>query len=78
LCIIFYQNGQYYRISKYININVTGDPIRDLASECGVEYDEEKTAVIDHFNFDVTDTGKVSLCFSMFSTWPTDDLNCTV
>merc|ERR1712170_338152 len=32
-----------------------GEPIRDLASECGVEYDEEGTAVIDHLNYDVAD-----------------------
>ncbi len=45
--------------SKFYVIYYVGDPIRDLASECGVDYDEEKTAVIDHFNFDATDTGKV-------------------
>ena len=37
----------------------TGEPIRELASECGVEFDEEGTAVIDHLNYDVSDTGKV-------------------
>lgn len=36
-----------------------GDAIRDLASECGVEFDEEKTAVIDHLNYDVSDPGRV-------------------
>ncbi len=36
-----------------------GDPIREFASECGVEFDEEGTAVIDHLNYDVSDTGKV-------------------
>lgn len=35
-----------------------GEPIRDLASECGIEFDEEDTAVIDHLNYDVTDAGK--------------------
>ncbi|XP_074654507.1 dolichyl-diphosphooligosaccharide--protein glycosyltransferase 48 kDa subunit-like [Tubulanus polymorphus] len=39
------------------NSNI-GEPIRELASECGVEFDEEKTAVIDHLNYDVSDTGK--------------------
>nr|CAB3236718.1 dolichyl-diphosphooligosaccharide--protein glycosyltransferase 48 kDa subunit [Phallusia mammillata] len=34
-----------------------GDPIRELGSECGVEFDEEKTAVIDHHNFDTSDRG---------------------
>lgn len=30
----------------------SGEAIRDLASECGFEIDEENTAVIDHHNFD--------------------------
>ncbi|KAL8578270.1 hypothetical protein ACOMHN_005661 [Nucella lapillus] len=38
-----------------------GDPLRELATECGVEFDEEKTAVIDHLNYDVTDQGKHTL-----------------
>jgi len=38
-----------------------GEPIRELASECGVEFDEEKTAVIDHLNYDVSDAGKHTL-----------------
>jgi len=42
------------------NSNI-GEPIRELASECGVEFDEEKTAVIDHLNFDVADSGKHTL-----------------
>lgn len=54
--ISFIDGGGNVLVAADSNI---GDPIRDLASECGVEYDEEKTAVIDHFNFDVTDTGKV-------------------
>lgn len=29
-----------------------GEALRELASECGFEYDEEGTAVIDHLNFD--------------------------
>ncbi|XP_061197195.1 dolichyl-diphosphooligosaccharide--protein glycosyltransferase 48 kDa subunit-like isoform X3 [Saccostrea echinata] len=35
-----------------------GDPIRELATECGVEFDYEKTAVIDHLNYDIKDQGK--------------------
>ncbi|TRZ02466.1 hypothetical protein DNTS_030291 [Danionella cerebrum] len=31
-----------------------GDPLRELGSECGIEFDEEKTAVIDHHNYDHT------------------------
>ncbi|KAL7976154.1 hypothetical protein Chor_008251 [Crotalus horridus] len=35
-----------------------GDPLRELGSECGIEFDEEKTAVIDHHNYDVSDSGQ--------------------
>merc|ERR1719187_514016 len=42
------------------NSNI-GEPVRELASECGVEFDEEKTAVIDHLNYDVSDAGKHTL-----------------
>jgi len=35
-----------------------GEAVRDLAS--GVEFDETKTAVIDHLNYDVSDPGRVS------------------
>lgn len=38
------------------NSNV-GAPIRELASDCGIEIDEEKTSVIDHHNFDTSDDG---------------------
>lgn len=38
-----------------------GEPIREVASECGIEYDEEETAVIDHLNYDVKDEGYVSV-----------------
>ncbi|XP_072047820.1 dolichyl-diphosphooligosaccharide--protein glycosyltransferase 48 kDa subunit-like [Amphiura filiformis] len=34
-----------------------GEPIRELGTECGVEYDEEGTAVIDHLNYDAKDAG---------------------
>lgn len=37
-----------------------GDPLRELGSECGIEFDEEKTAVIDHHNYDVSDLGQVN------------------
>jgi len=32
-----------------------GGPTRDIASECNVEFDEDGTHVIDHFNFDSSD-----------------------
>jgi len=35
----------------------TGDVLRDIASECGFEADEEGASVIDHHNVDVKDTG---------------------
>ena len=35
-----------------------GDVYREVASECGFEMDEESAAVIDHFNYDVTDDGE--------------------
>jgi oligosaccharyltransferase complex subunit beta len=38
-----------------------GDPMRELATECGVEFDEEKSSVIDHLNYDVADSGKHTL-----------------
>lgn len=34
--------------------------MRELGSECGIEFDEEKTAVIDHHNYDVSDPGEVN------------------
>uniref|UniRef100_A0A4W5KGK8 Dolichyl-diphosphooligosaccharide--protein glycosyltransferase 48 kDa subunit n=1 Tax=Hucho hucho TaxID=62062 RepID=A0A4W5KGK8_9TELE len=38
-----------------------GDPLRELGSECGIEFDEEKTAVIDHHHYDVSDPGEHTL-----------------
>jgi len=38
-----------------------GEPLRDLGAECGIEFDEEKTAVIDHLNYDVADDGQHTL-----------------
>lgn len=47
---------------------IAGDPIRELGSECGVEFDEEKTSVIDHINHDVSDLDQVSfLPIKLFS-----------
>lgn len=40
-------------------LHSSGDPIRELGSECGVEFDEEKTSVIDHINHDVSDLDQV-------------------
>ncbi|PAA74157.1 hypothetical protein BOX15_Mlig024858g2, partial [Macrostomum lignano] len=38
-----------------------GEAVRELAAECGVEYDEEKTALIDHLRYDAKDTGRHTL-----------------
>ena len=38
-----------------------GDILRDLGMEVGIELDERGTAVIDHLNFDVKDTGDHTL-----------------
>ncbi|GJQ71656.1 hypothetical protein Trydic_g11352 [Trypoxylus dichotomus] len=35
----------------------TGDVLRELASECGFEVDEEGAFMIDHLNYDVSDEG---------------------
>ena len=40
--------------------SLSGDVLRELASECGFEIDEEGSSVIDHLNYDVSDDGKVS------------------
>ncbi|KAI4461169.1 dolichyl-diphosphooligosaccharide--protein glycosyltransferase 48 kda subunit [Holotrichia oblita] len=36
----------------------TGDVLRELASECGFEVDEEGAFMIDHLNYDITDEGQ--------------------
>ncbi|XP_044754265.1 dolichyl-diphosphooligosaccharide--protein glycosyltransferase 48 kDa subunit [Coccinella septempunctata] len=38
--------------------SITGDVLRELASECGFEVDEEGAYVIDHLNYDITDEGE--------------------
>lgn len=42
------------------NSNV-GDAIRELASECGIEIDEEGASIIDHLNYDIEDDGQHTL-----------------
>lgn len=39
----------------------SGDVLRELASECGLEIDEEGSSVIDHLNYDTNDDGKVKM-----------------
>ncbi|RZB40837.1 DUF1907 domain containing protein [Asbolus verrucosus] len=38
--------------------SATGDVLRELASECGFEVDEEGAFVIDHLNYDTSDEGQ--------------------
>lgn len=38
--------------------SLTGDVLRELASECGMEVDDEGSFVIDHLNYDVSDEGQ--------------------
>jgi len=37
----------------------SGDAIREFAGECGIEFADDKNAVIDHLNYDVNDNGQV-------------------
>jgi len=37
-----------------VNSNIS-EPVREVANECGVDFDEEQTAVIDHVHFDASD-----------------------
>lgn len=37
--------------------SASGEALRELATECGFEVDEEGAAVIDHLNYDVSDQG---------------------
>uniref|UniRef100_A0A6B2E705 Dolichyl-diphosphooligosaccharide--protein glycosyltransferase 48 kDa subunit n=1 Tax=Phlebotomus kandelakii TaxID=1109342 RepID=A0A6B2E705_9DIPT len=39
----------------------SGDALRELASECGFELDEEGASVIDHLNYDAADAGDHTL-----------------
>jgi oligosaccharyltransferase complex subunit beta len=54
----FIDNGGNVLIASNSN---TGDVLREIASECGFEVDEEGTAVIDHHHFDAKDEGRHTL-----------------
>ncbi|KAL4221286.1 hypothetical protein ACF0H5_019549 [Mactra antiquata] len=51
----FIDNGGNVMVAASSSI---GDPLRELATECGLEFDDENTAVIDHLNYDVSDDGR--------------------
>lgn len=38
---------------------ILGEAIREFAGECGIEFADDKSAVIDHLNYDVNDNGQV-------------------
>ncbi len=40
------------------------EPIKEIAGECGVEFSDEDTFVIDRFNADVNDVGRGTLIVS--------------
>jgi oligosaccharyltransferase complex subunit beta len=54
----FIDNGGNVLIASNSN---TGDVLREIASECGFEVDEEGTSVIDHHVYDAKDEGKHTL-----------------
>lgn len=54
----FVDNGGNLLVAGSSNI---GEALRDLATECGVEFDYEKTALIDHLRYDAKDTGRHTL-----------------
>lgn len=58
--VIVTQECIYMHLHVMLTSPFPGDPLRELGSECGIEFDEEKTAVIDHHNYDVSDPGEVS------------------
>ncbi|CAF3234871.1 unnamed protein product [Rotaria sp. Silwood2] len=41
--------------------DTVGDVIREFASECGIEFADDKSSVIDHINFDINDDGQHTL-----------------
>ncbi|CAK9290599.1 unnamed protein product, partial [Gordionus sp. m RMFG-2023] len=54
----FIDTGHNILVATNTNI---GAPIRELAVECGFEYDQPGTYAIDHFNYDNKDQGKHTL-----------------
>ena len=45
----------------FITSRKLGDAIREFAGECGIEFADDNTAVIDHLNYDVNDNGQVMI-----------------
>lgn len=57
---------KFFIEKQLLKLHSLGDPIRELGSECGVEFDEEKTSVIDHINHDISDLDQVTLLAFLF------------
>ena len=56
------------KIVVFINKIFLGDAIREFAGECGIEFADDKNAVIDHLNYDVNDDGQVKEKKYLFNT----------
>lgn len=57
------------------NVLVAGSPevgeaVKDFASECGIEFDDSNSYVIDHNNYDEMDYGEVNPKSSIFTISP--------
>lgn len=55
--------GEILYYEKSVDIkgenHILGDAIREFAGECGIEFADDKNAVIDHLNYDIHDNGQV-------------------
>lgn len=49
-------NGSIILTVTYLFL-IQGEPLRNLALECGLDMDQEKTSVIDHINYEKRDEG---------------------
>jgi oligosaccharyltransferase complex subunit beta len=54
----FIDSGRNVLLTASSNV---ADPVREIASECNVEFDAEDSFVIDHFNYDASDSGAHTL-----------------
>lgn len=53
--IAFIDSGRNALIAVSHNVS---EPIRAIANECGVDFDEDQTSVIDHLHYDMSDSGE--------------------
>jgi len=60
--VAFIDSGRNVLVAGSTNVS---EPIREIANQCGIDFDGEGTAVIDHFNSDASDpTGQHTLIAS--------------